>query len=75
MYAEEGIEVADAYVRRHLDICEFCRAEVEFYVLYPPVEEEVSPNPGPMPLPLYDLAAALLDARTNLRAFYKLVGG
>lgn len=45
-------------VCRHLEECEFCAAEVEFYVHYPPAESSVARVE--IPLPLYELAKALL---------------
>ncbi len=75
-FAEDGNEVKDdAFVRRHLEICEFWRAEGGFYVLFPPPADEPATDPGPVPPPLYELAEALLDRSSNLRAFYRLVGG
>jgi hypothetical protein len=74
MFAEDGIGVTDGFVQRHLEICDFCRAEVEFYRAFPPVDE-VSPEPGPVPEALYQLAMALLDRPASLVAFYRLVSG
>ena len=45
-------------IRTHLEICEFCLAEVEFYSHYPPREEFIPAEP--IPAPLYDLASAVL---------------
>lgn len=74
-FAEVGSGVKDdAFVRRHLEICDFCGAEVEFYLFFPP-DGGSRPEPGPVPPPLYELAEALLDRSSNLRAFYSLVGG
>lgn len=45
----------------HLTDCEFCAAEVEFYAHYPQGEEETAAAAkAEMPLPLYELAKALL---------------
>lgn len=45
----------------HLSACEFCAAEVEFYAHYPQIEEKVEMvETAEIPLPLYELAAALL---------------
>jgi hypothetical protein len=46
-------------IRRHLALCEFCAAEVEFYTHYPQSEEQIERTE--IPLPLYELAQALLS--------------
>ncbi len=46
-------------VEAHLTVCEFCASEVEFYAHYPPSEESVATVE--IPLPLYELAHALLS--------------
>lgn len=46
-------------VESHLAACEFCTAEVEFYAHYPQAEETV-PRVA-IPIPLYELAEALLS--------------
>lgn len=46
-------------VSKHLAICEFCSAEVEFYAHYPQSEEVVAK--AEIPMPLFELASALLD--------------
>ena len=75
-FAEVGIQVKDdAFIRRHLGICDFFRAEFEFYALFPPAMNEPVPKPGPVPPPLFELAEALLDRGSNLRSFYRLVDG
>lgn len=53
-------------VRRHLRTCEFCAAEVEFYSHYPQ-EEYLSDQSEitEIPLPLYQLAEALLKNRNG----------
>lgn len=43
----------------HLDLCEFCAAEVEFYAHVPQSEEPVAIVD--IPLPLFQLAEALLS--------------
>ena len=48
-------------VRRHLHICEFCDAEVEFYSHYPQGDLTMeTPETNEIPAPLYELAEALL---------------
>ena len=47
----------------HLTDCEFCAAEVELYAHYPQVEDESAAAKVEIPLPLYELAKALLDDR------------
>lgn len=48
-------------IEAHLAICEFCESEVEFYANYPPSEESVTTVE--IPIPLYELAHALLNIR------------
>jgi len=55
--ADSGRETAE--IRRHLAVCEFCASEVEFYAHYPQAEERV--RKVEIPLPLKELAQALLD--------------
>ena len=45
-------------IETHLGACEFCSAEVEFYAHYPQAEETV--GNAEIPVPLYELAEALL---------------
>jgi hypothetical protein len=45
-------------VETHLGLCEFCAAEIEFYEHYPQAEEPVAKVE--IPIPLYELAEALL---------------
>ena len=67
------IEVKDgSAIRRHLCVCEFCAAEVEFYSHYPQAEEEAV-EPDKIPPPLYELAEALLGKKEDLAPFYKLI--
>lgn len=44
----------------HLAVCEFCASEVEFYAHYPQAEEETTATTVEIPLPLFELAKALL---------------
>jgi hypothetical protein len=55
----EATEKEAQSVRRHLAVCEFCAAEVEFYAHYPQSEEKIERTE--IPLPLYELAHALLS--------------
>lgn len=48
-------------IRNHLKLCEFCAAEVEFYIHFPQNEEKVVSVE--IPLPLFQLAEALLNNR------------
>ena len=49
-------------IRAHLTDCEFCAAEVEFYAHYPQIEDEsAAAAKVEIPLPLYELASALLS--------------
>ena len=58
-------------IRRHFDACEFCATEVEFYALYPPLDEK--PRPEKIPQPLFELAEALLQKNRDLRSLYELI--
>jgi len=48
--------------RRHLESCDFCDAEVDFYEHYPLVEFRSEEVPA-IPAPLYELAEALLKGK------------
>jgi hypothetical protein len=48
-------------IETHLSTCEFCAAEAEFYAHYPQAEEIA--EKVEIPLPLYELAEALLGNR------------
>jgi hypothetical protein len=51
-------------VRMHLSSCEFCSAEVEFYVHYPQTEvSSETTEVAQIPAPLFELAEALLKNR------------
>lgn len=50
-------------VEAHLAVCEFCASEVEFYAHYPQSEEPVATVE--IPLPLYELAHALLSIKNK----------
>ena len=56
---------------RHLDECEFCSAELDFYRHFPQAEE--ADDVQPIPEPLYELAEALLRRRTARSAFERLM--
>jgi hypothetical protein len=60
-----------AWIRRHLAICEFCQAEVEFYTNYPQAEERVELTE--MPQPLFELAEALLAKKRDDAFFDRLL--
>lgn len=51
-------------VESHLRVCEFCRAEVEFYTNYPQTDEAPVAKVT-IPLPLRELAEQLLGHREN----------
>lgn len=55
-------------INRHLESCEFCTAEIEFYAHFPQCEEIVAS--AEIPPPLYQLAEALL---TNRHKEYSLL--
>ncbi len=48
-------------MRKHFSTCEFCATEAEFYAHYPQGEEAITEVE--IPLPLYELAEALLSNR------------
>jgi hypothetical protein len=48
-------------IRKHLAVCEFCSAEIEFYSHYP--QEEGCDAAAEIPRPLFELAEALLKNR------------
>ena len=50
-------------IEAHLAGCEFCASEVEFYIHYPPSEELVATVE--IPIPLYELAHALLNIKNK----------
>lgn len=54
----------------HLNGCEFCAAEVELYARYPQTEDESAAAKVEIPLPLYELAKALLEK--NPKDFFAL---
>ena len=47
-------------ISQHLTACEFCAAEVEFYAHYPQTAEEETVAKTEIPVPLFELASALL---------------
>lgn len=49
-------------VRRHLESCDFCDAEIDFYEHYP-LEESPVEAPSAIPAPLFELAEALLKGK------------
>lgn len=61
-------------IRRHLETCEFCQSEVEFYAHYPQTDEKI--ETVEIPKPLYELALALLSNRHNdFSTLNKMLGG
>lgn len=59
-------------IETHLVACEFCASEVEFYAHYPQSEETVPKVE--IPIPLYELAEALLGNKPeNFLALNKLL--
>lgn len=49
-------------IQHHLELCEFCAAEIELYHRFPQNEEPVVASVD-IPLPLFQLAEALLGNR------------
>jgi hypothetical protein len=65
-----------AAIRKHLAMCEFCAAEVEFYENYPPAgerDEYVEVEADSIPTPLYELAEALLIKKRDDAFFDRLM--
>lgn len=64
-------------VREHLEGCEFCEAEVKFYLRFP--QEDGSAEPAAsvdIPAPLYELAEALLKKHhTSAKSLNSLLNG
>jgi anti-sigma factor RsiW len=50
-------------VHSHIEECEFCAAEVEFYSIFPQTADEAVDKVAEIPAPLYELAEALLRNR------------
>lgn len=66
---EDGAEI-----RKHLAVCEFCAAEVEFYESYPPnAEQDEAIEADSMPTPLFELAEALLIKKRDDDFFDRLM--
>jgi hypothetical protein len=63
--------VRSSRVRRHLLVCEFCAAELEFYERYPPGEIRIEATE--IPKPMLELAEELLQKKRNLEPLYRLV--
>jgi hypothetical protein len=60
-------------ISRHLEACEFCASEVEFYKHYPQTDEKI--ETAEIPQPLYELARALLgNKRGDFLTLNKLFG-
>lgn len=74
-YQTGEMEVADGReIRKHLAVCEFCAAEIEFYEHYPPNEPaEEADKKTDIPGPLYDLAESLLSRKHGTRTMEKLM--
>ena len=60
-----------AGIRRHLAVCEFCAAEVEFYTNYPQANDNVEADE--IPRPLFELAEALLNKKQDDAFFDQLM--
>lgn len=63
-------------IRIHINDCEFCAAEAEFYARFPQADEEaaVCRDTG-IPAPLYQLAEALLGSRQKNFSLLKALLG
>ena len=48
-------------IRWHLTFCDFCAAELELYILYPPGDENIDSTP--MPKHLRELAESILKRK------------
>ncbi|HQZ82048.1 MAG TPA: hypothetical protein PLR83_02400 [Pyrinomonadaceae bacterium] len=62
-----------AHVREHLVTCEFCAAELAFYMRYPMDLEEELTVPEAIPEPLFQLAEALLQQNAAPGSFDQLL--
>jgi hypothetical protein len=60
-------------IKEHIGICEFCEAEIQFYTHYPQAEEKVKSEA--IPLPLYELAEALLNNKCRDLSFLDKIFG
>ncbi len=66
------VRLRNSEIRKHLEACEFCSAEVAFYSHYPQAEGAIEPSE--IPAPLFQLAEALLKNRhTNSHALNSLL--
>ena len=62
-------------ISRHLSVCEFCSAEVDFYEHYPQSDEaEDASESANMPAPLYELAEAILNKKSGSKTIAKIMG-
>ena len=59
----ELLLAASTAIHKHLEQCEFCSAEVQFYSHYPQEEISETLESAEIPAPLYELAEALLKKR------------
>lgn len=70
---KEMAEKKSCAIESHLNLCEFCEAEVEFYANYPQAEEPCTSVE--IPIPLYELAESLLANKDKkLSTLNKLLG-
>lgn len=62
-------------IGKHLLVCEFCSAEVDFYERYPQSSEDSEEPAGQtsIPEPLYELAEALLNKRSGESSMEKII--
>ena len=68
----ETLNDENEVIRKHLATCEFCAVEVEFYARFPQSEEICMETK--IPLPLYQLAEALLsNKKKNFMLLKKLL--
>lgn len=72
-FENDGVSIKERErIETHLAACEFCAAEVEFYAHYPQSEETVPKVE--IPIPLYELAQALLgNKHENFLTLNKLL--
>lgn len=61
-------------IRRHLAVCEFCSAEVDFYERYPQLDEPAEIRSPDIPRPLYELAEALIGRKRTAGSLESLFG-
>ncbi|MDM7923308.1 MAG: hypothetical protein QUS14_13500 [Pyrinomonadaceae bacterium] len=72
-FLDGGISLNDGVgIRRHLSVCEFCSAELDFYERYPQADEPLEIESPKMPEPLLELAEALMPGKQGISSLERL---